>query len=115
MTTFNDNDMSILTNDLYTSFTPPTLSMSTQLRLDFLRLGRNHDRNESLNRTSNSLGCQMDVEVEPYRTLLGDEFSVSELQGGEIKEIKPQIMIFFHDPFLFFRDNYLFNSISTSF
>ena len=53
-------------------------------RLDFLRFARNHNRNEQLRHTASESGCQIDVELEPYRTLLTCDLSVAEFQGEQI-------------------------------
>ena len=49
-------------------------------RFDFFRLERRRERDEE-NGIIPKGNCQMDVEVEPYRTHLESEMCVSELQG----------------------------------
>lgn len=52
-------------------------------RLDFLHYARNHNRNEQLMRIAEHSGCQLDIELEPYRTLLSSDLSVGDFQGEE--------------------------------
>ena len=49
-------------------------------RFDFLRFERRRERDEE-DGISPKGNCQMEVEVEPYRTHLDSEMCVSELQG----------------------------------
>ena len=64
-----------------------TLTIDIMYRGDFLRSARKFLVNQKLSRTNPSgsyqsrADCLMEVEVEPYRTVLDNAMSVVELQG----------------------------------
>lgn len=57
-------------------------SVLFRIRLDFLHFKRDHMRKQREDVTMQPLNCRIELEVEPYRTLIGDDTSVTVLQGN---------------------------------